>query len=116
MKTLRTLVAAAAVLTLSGAAQAALVARSGGMVYDSMLDITWLADWNTNGLMNWTTANDWANNLVFGGFDDWRLPTSLNVDGSGPCSGYNCTGSEMGHMFYDEFDATAGSPITTGTN
>jgi hypothetical protein len=29
-----------------------------------------------NGLMNWTTANNWASNLVHGGFSDWRLPTA----------------------------------------
>lgn len=98
-------------LLVSGAAQAALVDRGGGMIYDTTLNITWLADWNyaqtsgfdADGLMNWPTANNWANNLVFGGFSDWRLPTSLNADGSGPCGpGANCSGSEMGHLFYND--------------
>lgn len=98
-------------------AQATLQARAGGMVYDTALNITWLQNWNTNGMMDWTTANAWANNLVYGGFDDWRLPTSLNADGTGPCGpGYNCTGSEMGHMFYNDWGATALTDFSTGTN
>ena len=129
MKLLKSLTAAAAVLTLSGAAQAALVARPGGMVYDTVQNITWLQNWNTNGLMNWTTANDWANNLVHGGFNDWRLPTTnttvssncdsnFNPGGGFPQQyfGFNCTGSEMGHMFYNEFGAIAGSSILSGSN
>jgi len=109
------LAAALSVATLS--AQAGLVNRPGGMVYDSVQNITWLQNWNTNGLMNWTTANDWANNLVYEGFSDWRLPTSLNADGTGPCGpAFNCSGSEMGHMFYNEFGATAGNSILSGSN
>jgi len=121
------LAAALSVATLS--AQAALEARPGGMVYDTVQNISWLQNWNTNGLMDWTTANDWANNLVHGGFDDWRLPTT-NTTASSNCDsnfnpgggfpqqyfGYNCTGSEMGHMFYNEFGATAGDSILVGAN
>ena len=126
MKFSKSWAAAAAMLALTGAAQAALVSRPGGMVYDSTLNITWLADWNyartsgfdADGLMNWTTANNWANNLVYGGYSDWRLPTSLNADGTGPCGppAFNCSGSEMGHMFYNNWDATAGSVFSSGTN
>ena len=95
------------------------------MVYDTTLNITWLADWNyamtsgfdVDGAMDWTTAKNWANNLVYGGFDDWRLPTSLNADGTGPCGpGHNCAGSEMGHMFYNNWGASAGFAFSTGTN
>jgi MYXO-CTERM domain-containing protein len=116
LQSLRPLALAAALSVATLSAQAALVSRAGGMVYDTVQNITWLQNWNTNGRMDWTTANNWANNLVFGGFDDWRLPTSLNADGTGPCSGYNCTSSEMGHMFYDEFGATAGNTILVGAN
>ena len=121
------LAAALSVATLS--AQAALVARPGGMVYDTVQNLTWLQNWDTNGLMDWTTANNWANNLVYGGFDDWRLPTT-NTTASSNCDenfdpgagfpqqyhGYNCTGSEMGHMLYNEFGATAGLSILAGSN
>jgi len=129
MKLLKSLTAAAAILVCTGAAQAALVARPGGMVYDTVQNITWLQNWNTNGLMNWSTADAWANNLVYGGFDDWRLPTT-NTTVSSNCAanfdpgggfplqyfGFNCTGSEMGHMFYNEFGAIAGNSILTGSN
>ena len=117
-------VAAATLVALTGAAQAALVSRPGGMVYDTTLNITWLADWNyartsgfdADGAMAWTTANDWANNLVYGGYSDWRLPTSLNADGTGPCQFFNCAGSEMGHMFYNNWGARADNDFSTGTN
>lgn len=83
------------------------------MVYDDVLHITWLKDWNyaqtsghdSDGRMSWADANTWANNLVYGGFDDWRLPSSLNTDGSGPCSGLFCMGSEMGLMYYTNWSS-----------
>ena len=119
MQSLSRLALAAALSVATVSAQAALEARPGGMVYDTTLNITWLQNWNINGRMNWTTANNWANNLVYGGFDDWRLPTSLNADGTGPCGdigNLNCSGSEMGHMFYNNWGATAGNAFSTGSN
>ena len=94
------------------------------MVYDTVLNITWLADFNyakssgfdADGFMDWTTANTWANTLAYGGVTGWRLPTALNANGSGPCAGFNCTGSEMGHLFYIDFGATAGSSVLVGSN
>lgn len=82
-------------------------------VYDTDLDITWLADANyaatsgydADGRMSWDTAQTWitalnaANHL---GTDGWRLPVS---DG---CISYDCTGSELGHLFYMEFGGVAG--------
>ena len=116
----------------SGVAQAGLESRAGGtMLYDNVLNITWLADANyaatqfaatggtqgdADGHMNWTAANAWADDLSYGGYEDWRLPTSLNQDGSGPCRDYNCTNSEMGHMFYNNLGASAGGSILIGTN
>ena len=46
MKTLKTWAAAATMVALSGAAQAALIDRGGGMIYDTTRNITWLADMN----------------------------------------------------------------------
>jgi hypothetical protein len=113
-----------AFLALTGSAQAALFNRGGGMIYDSTLNITWLSDWNyaktsgyhPTGEMTWAAALTWANNLVYGGYDDWRLPTSLNTNGSGPCVGERCLGSEMGHMFYADWGASAGQDFSTGMN
>ena len=64
-------------------ASAALLDRGGGMIYDDVLNITWLQDFNyaatsgydTDGFMTWDNANTWANALTVGGYDDWRLPT-----------------------------------------
>ncbi len=106
-----------------GTAQASLFDRGGGLIYDDVLNITWLQDANyaktsgfdSDGLMHWGVANQWAENLSYGGWEDWRLPTALRQDGSGPCVGY-CTDSEMGHMFYNNFVASPGTSILTGTN
>lgn len=116
-------------------AQAALQARDldGDTVtdayYDTVLNITWLRDWNagagssfdnglstTDGRMTWANANAWAQNLSFGGYTDWRLPTLTPVNGTGFQTslsnngstdlGYAKTGtgwgtaSEMGHLYY----------------
>ena len=105
------------VLGASSVANAALVDRGGGLIYDTELNITWLADANVNGVMIWDNAMTWASNFSYYDsvrnvtYTDWRLPTS---DTS--CSGYNCTGSEMGHLFYNELGGTAGSPISSSTD
>ena len=115
-------------------AQATLLSRLGGAAaYDDVLNITWLTDANycaTNltdpacavhdsggdGLMTWYEASDWAADLVFAGFDDWRLPYASVAAGAGPITtlprGFPCTGDdtaadelacrdiEMAYMFY----------------
>ena len=67
-----------------------------------------------------------AAGLNVGGFTDWRLPTTLQLDAT--CSNsndagspygvqsyaYGCTGSELGHLFYQEIAAAEGSSILTG--
>jgi hypothetical protein len=103
--------AAAPVLQGAGSAQAALVDRGGGMVYDDVQNITWLQNWNTNSAQSWEEANQWAGSLSHGGYDDWRLPTALNSDGTGPCGGPGCSGSEMGYMFYNYFGGNAGQSV-----
>ena len=107
--------AAAATVGLMGTAQAALLDR-GTTVYDNSTNITWLKNWNVNGPVDWATANSWAQNLNAYGFDDWRLPGALEADGSGPCTGFNCSGSELGYMFYANWGAAAGSPYSLGAN
>lgn len=108
-------------LVASGAAQAALVDRGGGMLYDTVLNITWLQDANyaktsgydADGRMTWGSAKTWADNLVFGGYSDWRLPLYSAVLGAGLWSlppsydgttdiGFNITSprSELAYMFY----------------
>ena len=76
------------------------------LIYDTDFDITWY-DYTTS-QDSWQNQMNWADGLsVTIGDDtytDWRLPTALNQDGSGPCGGggYNCTNSELGHLFYTE--------------
>lgn len=140
-------IAAAMVLALAGAAQAALVSRGGGMVYGTTQNLTWLADMNhaatsgwaaahatdpfphlettvlAGGAMGWLAANQWANSLVYGGFDDWRLPGLNTADTS--CShnrdlgsglgvmhcGFGCSGGELSHLFVVDLGADANGSI-----
>jgi len=104
--------AAVAAALLSGAAQAALQDRDldgNGEVdafYDTDLDITWLRDADVNDKMFWGVAVAWAEGFTFAGYDDWRLPTSDT------CAGFNCTNSEMGHLWYVELGNPTGGPMT----
>lgn len=73
--------------------------------YDTDLNITWRRNGNLNGLMTWGQAVNWADNQAFGGYTDWRLPRSEESCAPLP---FNCTGSEMGHLWYVEWGNTAG--------
>lgn len=128
---------ASLLITISGAAQAVAVSGQGSWettlqgrdldgdlstieaYYDTVLDITWLADANyamtsgydADGEMNWSTATAWAASLDFNGITGWRLPTitdtgTLGCDFSytgGTDCGYNMdtATSEMASMYYD---------------
>ena len=115
-------------LVLSTSVNAALLGRDldGNLAtteayYDDVVNLTWLADANLSGLMNWSDANTLAANLDIAGVTGWRLPSTLQPDAS--CSdqavvssGFNCTGSEMGNLFYNVLGGSAGSSITTFNN
>jgi hypothetical protein len=116
---------------VSAVARAGLVDRGGGVIYDTDLNVTWLANSNlaaTNtfgvagisspdGGMNWTTATAWIaamNAARYLGVGNWRLPATPSIDpgcsvqvGAPAPAGYNCTASEMGHLFYLELGGTA---------
>ena len=108
--------------------------------FDADSNISWLADANagagsiydnglaiipgsyTDGLMTWENANAWATSLNINGISGWRLPSTLFSDSScdtlqgGGLSttlstGYYCSGSEMGHLFYTELGGSAGNTI-----
>ncbi len=72
----------ATLLASSTASHATLIDRGNGMIYDSNQNLTWLQDANyartsgydSDGLMDWDAAMNWVGNLVYGGYDDWRLP------------------------------------------
>ena len=83
-------------------ADAALVDRGGGLIYDTTLNITWLQDANyaktsgydSDGRMRWPTAKAWADSLSFGGYNDWRLPTI--IDTGAPGCDYSFSGTDCG--------------------
>lgn len=107
----------------------------GAALYDTDLNITWLANMNlaaTNtfgtpgvipdGSMSWPVVVNWIaamNHAKYLGFSTWRLPAEPVFDpacsgqNTNPTSsaGYNCTGSEMGHLFYDELGGVANASI-----
>lgn len=87
----------------------ALNSPSAVFFYDTALNITWLGDWNVNGLMGGDAAVAWAAGLTVGSFTGWRLPTTdSNNDGcifsyaGGTDCGFNVdtASSEMAHMYY----------------
>jgi hypothetical protein len=90
-------ISAVALLGLHSA-QATLVDRGGGLLYDTVLNVTWLQDANyartTNyaganvfGAMNWGTAVQWADELNYVDtvrgtvWSDWRLPQVRPING-----------------------------------
>jgi hypothetical protein len=115
--TFKHLLAAISFLVLAPA-QGALLDRGNGMIYDDVTDLTWLQDTryaHTVGLvgydyvdefgrqynsvdpygrMIWAQAMSWTAQLNFGGYTDWRLPTSTRT------GGYGHTASELGYMYY----------------
>ena len=122
MKTLAQ-IALASFLCVHGAAQAALLDRGGGLLYDDVLNITWLQDANyaktsgydADGRMSEAGAKSWAENLQFYdvvrnvNYDDWRL-ASNSPEGHPFHYGWwfavgdeNATQgppSELSHMYY----------------
>lgn len=119
------IVAALAVLPLS--VNAALHDRGNGLIYDDVLDITWLQDANyaktsgydEDGLMTFDEANTWVKSLNYAGFSNWRLPKAnlrkdfhdwdncdLSNDGTLNC-GYNVNRGELGSLYYDTLGFSA---------
>jgi hypothetical protein len=75
--------AGAGLLLVGGGAQAALVDVGNGLINDTVLNITWVADAGLSnsqlgGTARWQPLVDWAEDLVYGGYDDWRL-ASMSV-------------------------------------
>ena len=104
------------VFGLTVSVHATLYDRGGGLIYDDVLDITWLQDGNyamtsgddADGRMTWSVANSWANSLEYAGYTDWYLPWASTA------IGYNITvGNPLGHLYYDELGGGGGEgPFT----
>lgn len=103
---------------LSISSHADLVDRGGGLIYDTVLDITWA---QSDVARNWDSANIWVEGLTLGGATEWRLPYISVAAGSGPFSGtpvncktaseQACRDNELGYMFYYNLGGTANQPI-----
>ena len=108
---------------MTGMANAALIDRGGGLIYDDMLDVTWLQDANygyTSGYLDWggevlyTEAKTWTDNLEYYDsvrdvtWSDWRLPNidplqNINFSYNGTTDiGFNISNpnSELAYMYY----------------
>lgn len=130
MKTQNTLLVSSLLAGLvTGSAHAALQGRdlngSAGSFeayYDTVLDITWLADANyaqtsgydADGKMDWAGANAWAASLSFsdGGrvYDNWRLPTVGPANGVSFNYSFALNGStDKGYNVSEQGTAYAGS-------
>ncbi|MDH5300024.1 MAG: PEP-CTERM sorting domain-containing protein [Gammaproteobacteria bacterium] len=105
-------------LILSSGANAALIDRGNGMIYDTVQNITWLQDANyaktssydSDGKMVWADANNWVNSLSYGGYNDWRLASFVDIGNDGCNTSFNGTDcgfnvdtstSELAHLWYD---------------
>ncbi len=118
-----------ALFAFSSVSFATLWDRGNGLIYDDVLDITWLQDANYAGTSGYTAslnyqetisgdpipagrmsqsdAMTWAANLSYAGFDDWRLPTTAY-----PGYGFNITTSELGYMYYVNLGNVADNSVT----
>jgi Protein of unknown function (DUF1566) len=118
-----------------GTADAAFISRASGQAYyDTDLGITWVADanlamtsgWDADGQMSWVGAQAWVahlNAISYLGVTNWRLPGTSQPDTScstviatGQYGGPNCTGSEMGHMYYIGLGGVAGQTLASTHN
>lgn len=63
--------------------------------YDTVLDATWYLTANNTGL-TWDEAKSWAAGLTVGSFSGWSLPAA----DPGCGWNFNCTGSQMGSLYY----------------
>ncbi len=105
------------------AAQAELLDAGNGLVNDTVLDICWVADASLSGERSWDDLVQWAENLVYAGYDDWRL-ASMSVEAGVPtgstdtvvnCSSATelaCRDNELGYMYYYNLGGSLGDDKT----
>ena len=110
------IISLAILLSFAVSANGALVDNDDGTVTDTDRGIMWLQDANiahtlgydTDGVMTWNEANTWISEInnpfssYYMGYSNWRRPSALNQDGSGPCLFYDCNDSEI-ESFMEQF-------------
>ncbi len=96
---------------LAVGANAALVDRGSGFIYDDVLDITWTQDADINGTDNWFNQIAWADSLSLYDsvrdvtWEDWRLP-SMDINGDeiivncASAAELACRDNEYGYHFH----------------
>ena len=109
---------------------AILIDNGNGTITDTDTNLMWLQDLNltdtlgyddslygvnTNGALTWQDALDWASDLDFAGYTDWRLPTAdATCSGTETALVYNCNGGELGQLYYDSLGNSAGGLTNPG--
>src|SRR5947209_2856318 len=123
MKRIFLLIVMAMVMGFSAQGHATLIDRGADsignhLIYDSDLNITWYdSDFPSGADHHPRFFDTFVNQLNFVGglivhfngtvYDDWRVPATDDQT----CFGYNCTTSEMGHLYYTELGNSAGGPL-----
>jgi hypothetical protein len=112
-------------------ANAALIDRGNGLIYDDTQNITWLQDasyaktsgYDSDGRMNWNESLDWAAQLSYDGGTANGMLTGWRLFNAGPdgtyCVAVACAENELAQMYYNDFGLTRGSSVLTlsgGTN
>lgn len=111
-------------LLMAFSVEAALIDRSGGFIYDDVLDVTWTQNANINGYATWDDQVAWADSLsIYDSvrditWSDWRLASSdSNEDGAfidcSSASELDCRDNELGYMYYQNgITSSASGPFT----
>ena len=113
---------------LSATAQAALIDRGNGLIYDDVLDITWLQDANyaatqyattsgaqgdADGAMSWDAAQAWVGSLNYLGHNNWRLPTIGPLNGTSYNLNFTTVGTSDNTYFGTIFGGgQSATPVT----
>lgn len=96
-----------AMLIVGSTANAALLDRGSGLLYDDVLRITWTQNAGMTD-SDWEAVRNWASDLTFGGYSDWRLPwasvttreQAFAVVDCGSASEAACRDNELGYMYF----------------
>ena len=79
-------------------------------MYGNGSTLMWLQNASSGNVMDWWDAMAWADQLTYGGYDDWRLPRAVGG------IGFNNVSSELGYMYYISLgnEAVEGDNKNTG--